>query len=118
MKLMPLVLLLAASCFAGEVHPNQWKSVYRWSVASVVAASTFDAASSWNRYESNPILASADGRYAHRGVAIKSSVMVGSLVAQHVVLRRWPERRKAAAIVNFIGAAGFTFVATHNLRVR
>lgn len=119
-KLITL-LLIAASLNAAEpvaVSGSDWRVAYRWSAASLLAATTADAVSTAGLQERNPLLRSRDGSLSTRGVGIKYGIAVGTLVAQHFVLRRHPERRKLAAVVNFATAAGFSVIAAHNFKVR
>jgi hypothetical protein len=68
-----------------KVRPG-WKA----SVAAVVVASVVDVHSSWGKQEANPVLASGDGRFGARGVAIKSLITGGALGAQWLLLRKKP----------------------------
>lgn len=111
-------LLLAFLFALPLIAETDWRTQYRWSVASLVAATTYDAASSVGGFEANPVLRSPDGRYGVRGVAIKYGIAAGTLTAQYFVLRRHPERRKLAALINYSTAAAFSVIASRNLRVR
>lgn len=118
-KLIACLILIATACSGQIAERNDyWRTAYRWSVASLVAATTYDAASSVGGYEANRLLASSDGRYGAKGIAIKYGVAAGTLTAQYFVLRRHPERRKLAAVVNYTTAAAFAVIASRNLHVR
>lgn len=87
---------------------------YRLSLLAVAAGTGMDIASSWNRPEANALLRLPDGRFAHRGVALKVS-LVGAIVGvQALVLRRRPDMRRFASRVNFGIGAGTSAVAVRN----
>ena len=94
----------------------QDRPLYWSSVAAVTAAQTLDMHSSWGKYEANPLLRSPDGRFGVRGVAVKSSIAVGSLGVQTLILRKWPKARKAAVVINFAAAGAISVVAVRNYR--
>lgn len=110
--------LMAAEPAASTVSGSDWRTAYRWSVASLVATTTMDAVSSAGLTERNPLLRSADGGYGKRGVALKAGITAGVLASQYFVLRKHPERRKLAAVVNFATSAGFAVIASRNFRVQ
>ena len=94
----------------------QDRPLYWSSMAAVTAAQTLDMHSSWSKYEANPLLRSADGRFGLRGVAVKSGIAVGNLTVQTLILRKWPKARKAAAIINFAAAGAVGVIAVRNYR--
>jgi phosphoenolpyruvate synthase/pyruvate phosphate dikinase len=67
--------------------------------------------------EANPMLWKGQ-RYAWKATALKLGVSFGGLAIQRYVLRKHPQHRTAATIVNF-GMAGATAgVAVRNWRMR
>jgi len=91
---------------------------YLWlgSICAVVGASAFDAATSWGKYEGNSFLASSDGRFGTKGIAIKAAIASAGLVPQ-LMLRRHRDLRTTFTVANFSEAAVFTGIAVHNLGV-
>lgn len=87
---------------------------YRLSLLALAAGTGMDIASSWDQPEVNPLLRSRDGRFGHRGVAIKLSLVGSVVAAQALVLRRRPEMRKFTSRVNFALGAGTGAVAVRN----
>lgn len=104
------MLLFCSLCQAQELP--QW----RYSAAALGAASVADAHSSWNRVERNPILADSQGRFSHRGVAVKGGLMAANIGVQYLLVRKWPSLARPLSYVNF-SAAGITAgVAGRNYR--
>ena len=104
-------LLCCAGIARGQDRPLYWSSV-----ATLTAAHVADMHSSWGKYEANPLLRSADGRFGMKGVAVKSSIAAGNLTVQTLLLRKWPKARKAAAITNFVVAGVVIGIAVRNYR--
>ena len=94
----------------------QDRSLYLSSVATLTAAHAVDMHSAWGKYEANPLLRSADGRFGPRGAVIKSGIMAGNLTVQTLLLRKWPKARKAATIINFAAAGAIGVIAVRNYR--
>ena len=103
-----LLLLILASAV-------QAQSLYRISVASAIAASAADLATSMQpgRIELNPLLAT-DGRLQAKGAAVKSALTAVMLVASWQLYRHG--HRRAATILNFTGAGAWGAVAAQNIR--
>ena len=113
MKRAALLACIALPLAAQE----RWSQPYRWSVAAVIAANAADAATSYRRgYEANPLVRSADGQFGKRGLAIKAGATAGSLTAQYLVLRKHPNQRKLATLVNLSTSAGLAILAARNAR--
>ena len=109
-KRLAILLFLCLSLMAWD-RPLYWSSV-----ATVTAAQTLDAHSSWGKYEANPLLRSPDGRFGVRGVAVKSGIVAGSLTVQVLLLRKWPKARKVATITNFVLSGVMVGIAARNYR--
>jgi len=98
--------------------PVAGKTLYRWSLASVLAANAADVASSWNYHEANPVLGGSGAQFGTTSIAIKSGFVAGSLLIQHVALRHRPDLYKKMAWFNFGTAGALGGVAKYNLSVR
>lgn len=96
-------------------NPEKSANLWKWSVASLIAANSLDALSSYGLREGNPLLGT---RFNGTSLAIKSGLTAGQIVAQYFVLKRHPEKRRLAAIVNFAVAGGLGVVAAHNFGIR
>lgn len=96
-------------------NPEQSANLWKWSVSTLISANALDVASSYGLKEGNPLLGT---RFNGRSLAIKSGLTAGQLVAQYFVLRKHPERRRTAAIVNFAIAGGLGIVSAHNFGIR
>lgn len=94
------------------------RTLYRWSVAAVLAGSVADAASGWRAEEMNPVLAGTGKQFGVRSVAIKSGFVGASLLIQYIVLRHRPDLYKRMAWMNLITASALGGVAGHNISVR
>jgi hypothetical protein len=73
-------------------------------------------ASSWGRYESNPLLRSSDGRFGAKGVSIKLLAAGVTLVPQ-ICLRRHQHTQRLFTVINFAQAGLYTGAAIHNMGV-
>jgi hypothetical protein len=93
-------------------------TLYRWSVATVLAANAADVASSWNKREANPFVAQPNAQYGVTSVAIKSGFVGTSLLIQHFMLRRRPDLAKRLGWMNFVTAGALGGVAAHNASLR
>jgi hypothetical protein len=96
--------------------PN--RTLYRWSLATVLAANGADVASSWRNRDANPFVAGPTTQFGVTSVAIKSGFVGASLLIQHFVLRHRPEMAKRLAWMNFVSAGALGGVAAHNMSVR
>jgi len=106
-------LLCCTGIARGQDRPLYWASV-----AVLTAANVADVHSSWGKFEVNPLLRSADGRFGVRGAVVKSGISAGTLTVQALVLRRWPHARKAASIANFVAAGVVCWVAVRNYQLQ
>jgi len=102
---------LAAKRSGGTIN-----KIWVASVAAVLGGTTMDAASSWGKAETNPILRSANGTFGMRGLMIKGG-MAGAMLAPEILMRDNEEAKKKFAIVNFIAAGVFSAVVFHNLTI-
>ena len=98
-------------------HNRSANRLWIASIFSVVAGTSFDAASSWGLREGNGLLASSNGQFGAKGLAIKAGFAAAVIVPQ-ICLRKHQELKRAFTIGNFAEAAVFTGVSMHNLQVR
>ena len=102
----------------GVVNPGRTgtpgRTLYRWSIAAVVAANAADAATSFGNREANPFLAAPGTRFGTASLAIKYGFTGGSLLMQHLVLRHRPDLQKRLAWLNFVTAGAQAGAAAHN----
>jgi hypothetical protein len=93
------------------------KMVWKISIATMLAASAFDAYTSVGKHESNPLLRSSDGNFGGKGAAIKAG-LAGISIAPQIFLRDRHDLRKIFTVVNFASAGLFTGVAIHNTTIK
>lgn len=91
-------------------------TIWKISIATMLATSAWDAASSMGKVERNPLLASSDGTFGAKGVSIKFG-LAGLSLAPQLMLRNHKELRKVFAIANFVDAGIFAAVAAHNMGI-
>jgi hypothetical protein len=97
-------------------RPDIGKRLWLASIAAMVAATDFDAATSWGKQEANPLLASPNGTFGPRGLAIKAG-MAGALLVPQFWLHKHKPLQTGFTVANFADAAVFTGVSIHNLGV-
>jgi hypothetical protein len=86
------------------------------SIFTSVAATAVDAATSWGKVEGNGLLASSNGTFGARGVAIKAGLEAVSIVPQ-ICMRKHKDMKGIFAMVNLGEAGIFAGIAVHNLDV-
>lgn len=110
----------APGCFADSMQSGtqrRSKKLWALSTAALIAANVLDVGTSLGRYEQNPALRDAQGRFSPaRGILIKSVASGGSLLVQMLLARSMPQKKiyKPAAIVNLTCAGVLAGVALHN----
>ena len=87
------------------------------SIAAMTAGTAADAYSSWHKRESNSLLASADGTFGVKGVALKSAI-AGSVLVPQFFLRKHHDWHLPFAASNFVEAGIFAGATAHNLKVK
>ena len=99
--------------------PREHKMRLLWiaSIGAMTAGTAADAYSSWHKQESNGILASSNGTFGAKGVAIKCGIASAVLVPQ-IIFRRHRDWHLAFAASNFTEAGIFAGVTAHNLAVK
>lgn len=103
----------------GTIEDRHEKTMNRIWVASLfamAAARGMDAASSWGKWEGNPLLASRDGTFGAKGMSIKAGIAAGVIVPE-ILLRKHKNLKPKFAIGNFAEAALFGGVAIHNIGI-
>ena len=119
--LVAVVSLLASSALQAQQFTEQpaprktgfWKA----SVVALIAATAADAATSYGRPETNPLLRGQAGQFHVKSIAIKGLITAGALGAQYYFIKKRPESARYAAITNFSMAGMFTGVAVYNHRL-
>ena len=94
------------------------RTLYRWSIATVLAANVADVASSWSQLEANPVVSGGGAQFGATSVAIKTGFVATSLLVQHIALRHRPDLYKKLAWMNFGTAGVLGGVAKYNMGVR
>jgi cytosine/uracil/thiamine/allantoin permease len=116
---MALMLLLAAlitPLASAAEKPSRWRTVWRVSQGLLAGADIADAASSWGKVESNPLLATGS-RFSYGSLAIKMGALAGALTAQHFLVRRNREQAALYACANLAATGALSIVAVHNVHV-
>ena len=101
-----------------EEKPQRTHTSRLWVVSclALIAATSFDSASSWGKYEGNPLLRSSDGRFGAKGLMIKSAIGGGSLVPQ-ILFHKHRKMERVFTIANFVQAGWYTGVGIHNIGI-
>ena len=113
--LIVLLLLLRPVASAAD-RSSRWRAVWHVSQSLLVAGNTADIATSWDKYETNPLLR-VGARFSHDSMAIKPGMMMGGLTVQHYVAHKFPDRIPYCASANLALAGVFGIVAAHNTGV-
>jgi hypothetical protein len=109
------VILGIVSIFPASARAESRKTtLWRVSAALLGAVTIADVQSSLGRPESNAFLRSPDGRFATRGVALKTVAVGAALGAQWLMMRRHPQAAPYAAAANFAAASLTGAVVIHN----
>jgi len=87
------------------------------SIAAMTAGTAADAYSSWHKRESNSLLASSDGTFGVKGVALKSAI-AGAVLVPQILLRKHHDWHLPFAASNFAEAGIFAGATVHNLSVK
>ena len=112
--LMVFATFLPAASAADK--PSRWRAVWHASQAMLVAGSTADVASSWGKYETNPLLRTGS-RFSVSSAAIKLGILSAGLTAQYYVAHKHPDRIPYFASANMALAGVLGIVAVHNSSV-
>ncbi len=94
-------------------HEQRLKCLWITSIFAMAAGTGADAATSWHKKESNPLLASSDGTFGAKGIGIKAGVAGGVLLPQ-ILFHKNKDLRTAFTIGNLAQAGLFSGIAIHN----
>ena len=108
------VLLLPPASAAGK--PARWHTVWRVSQALLAGADAADAASSWGKHETNPLVRTGQS-FGCGSLAIKLGALTTGVAAQHFILRKAPYQTPLFASANLAAAALLGVAAAHNMHV-
>lgn len=111
--LFPVLLLPSASA---ADKPARWHTVWRVSQVLLAGGDAADAASSWGKRETNPLVRTGQS-FGYGSLAIKLAALAGGVVAQHYILRKAPYQTPLLASANLAAAALLGAAAAHNLHV-
>lgn len=100
-----------------DSHDRLMNRLWVASMISAVAGTSLDAASSWGLTEGNGLLASSNGQFGAKGLALKAGLATAMLVPQ-ICLRKHQDVRRAFTIANFAQGAIFTGISVHNFQLR
>jgi hypothetical protein len=106
---------LRSSRIASAPH-DRGAIIWKVSIAALLAASAFDAASSMGKVEQNPLLRSSDGTFGGKGIAVKFGLM-GAAITPQILLRNRKDLRKLFTGLNFGETAMFTAIGAHNMGI-
>jgi hypothetical protein len=108
--------LFSAQSQAEEGHNHS--KLWRVSAAVLGAVTIADMQSSVGRQEANPFLASQNGQFSGRGMALKGAGVGAMLGVQWLMLRKNPHAAKWAAGANFAASALTGAIVVHNHMVK
>ncbi len=115
-KCIVIVLLCSAGLQAAEGVQNRAKKLFVASVAALTSAATADAATSWGKSETNPILGRS--QFGMRQTGIKFGMVSAAVVGQCFILRHTHGKVTTGfAALNFASAGVLGAVALHNSTV-
>jgi hypothetical protein len=97
-----------------DPHEKHLRIIWLASIFAMTAGTAADAATSWHKRESNSLLASSDGTFGGKGVAIKGGIGAAMLIPQ-IVFRKHNDWHTAFAVGNFAEAGIYTGTTIHNL---
>lgn len=101
--------------FTVERHHSK---LWTFSAALLGAVTIADMQSSLGRQEANPFLASQNGQFSGRGMALKGLMVGGVVGVQWLMLRNHPQASKYAAGANFAATALTGAAVIHNHMVK
>ena len=95
----------------------RWHKQWVMSLAPLVAAQTLDAASSYGMRELNPLLASANGGFGLKAVAIKFATVGALMGVESMLVRTHPKTAKMFTLLNWTAAGVTASFAVHNYQL-
>jgi hypothetical protein len=100
-----------------DPHDRMMDRLWIGSMAAVVAGTAADAASSWGKLESNSLLASSNGAFGAKGLALKGA-FAAAIIVPEIFLRKHKELRTSFIVGNFGEASIFGGAVIHNLSIK
>jgi hypothetical protein len=113
--LLLFTVLLLPSASAAD-RPARWRTVWRVSQVLLAGADAADAASSWGKHETNPLVRTGQS-FGYGSMAIKLGALTSGVVAQHFILRKAPYQTPLFASANLAVAGILGAAAVHNMHV-
>lgn len=110
----PLLLSLA---FATVLHAQDAAQSLRISQTALLGATFADSLSSRGMVERNPVLGRGEFRMSTQG-AKALGITAGIVVAQSIVVRKWPKTAGVFKWTNWIGVGAHGAATVHNGIVR
>jgi hypothetical protein len=111
-----VMLLFCSVGMSGESLASRSKKLLVASFAAVTAAEMVDSASSWGKWESNPVW--GQSRFGIEKASVKIGLVTAILTGQYFLLRhRSPTAFKAMAAINFASAGVLGGIAFHNSKI-
>ena len=95
-------------------HEKHVRIIWIASIFAMTAGTAADAATSWHRRESNSLLASSNGTFGGKGLAIKGGISAGMLAPQ-LIFRKHHDWHTAFSVGNFAEAGIYAGTSIHNL---
>jgi len=109
-------LLIAFLALPASAASRRWHVVWGVSQGLLAGADAADAATSWGKYETNPLVRTGHS-FGYGSLAIKLGALGGGLAAQHLIHRKSPDRAPLFATGNLASAALLGAAAVHNVHV-
>jgi hypothetical protein len=110
--LLFLVILFPPLASAAD-RSSRWRAAWRVGQGLLVAGNTADIASSWGKYETNPLIRTGS-RFGYGSMAIKLGLLAGGLAMQNYVAHKFPNRIPYFASADLALAGVLGIVAAHN----
>jgi|SRR5580658_5633665 hypothetical protein len=111
-KCIVIVLLLSGGLHAESLQ-SRTKKLFTASVAAVTSAAVADAATSWGKAETNPVL--GQSRFGIGQTSIKIGLVSAAMAGQFFIMRHHSAHAAAGfAAINFASAGVLGAVAYHN----
>jgi hypothetical protein len=110
--LLFLVILFPPLASAAD-RSSRWRAVWHVGQGLLVAGNAADIATSWGKYETNPLLHTGS-QFGYASMAIKLGMMAGGLTMQHYVAHKIPNRIPYFASADLALAGLLGIVAAHN----
>jgi hypothetical protein len=124
--LILFALTLSVPMMAQEQKPNT--NLYKLSVEALAVSTTFDLATSIADslgcgkvacHETNSLLSSGNGEFSTaRAIALKSALNGGLVLGELLLVKKYPQLKKAFTVINFGDAGLYTYTGFHNLSIR